>query len=170
MKSETPRDDTALEAAAKAAYARQNEELLKSLTGLVETLYEKGTAYTKLVLGVGYAGFFAVWAGTKDALTPRQRVLSALLIAFSLFFYVFYEVFQMLYQSIAVINFNKAASASADSVGQALQSFGRKQMVRDKWFMRIWFVVLCLTLVPALLGAFILFYSFVFRLVHTWNG
>ena len=60
----------------------QQQQLLDAQKELLSAAFSRANAYTNLILGAGYAGFFAVWAFTKDHLTPPQLFWSALFVTF----------------------------------------------------------------------------------------
>lgn len=56
--------------------------------------YEGAKNYSNVILGVGYAGFFGLWAITKDYDYPRAHAVAALSIGLSLIIFVFWEIYQ----------------------------------------------------------------------------
>jgi len=59
--------------------------------------YSHANAYSNVIIGAGYAGFFAIWALTKDHLNDRQMAWAGLLIAVSILFFVIFEIIKMVY-------------------------------------------------------------------------
>ena len=57
--------------------------LIKELKDLQSSMFDKASAYTKLVFGIGYAGFLTAWSGSKAHLGPKVLLWSALLITIS---------------------------------------------------------------------------------------
>ncbi len=73
---------------------RQYEVVVQQIEHLVAVEYERSSAYTNLVMAVGYAGVFGIWSFVKDDLDPRSSLLVALLFLISLAAFIFNEVFQ----------------------------------------------------------------------------
>lgn len=57
--------------------------------------FDKSTNYTNLIMITGYAGFFGLWNMMEGDLSPLYHSLTGLCFVFSLFFFVFSEVFGM---------------------------------------------------------------------------
>jgi hypothetical protein len=57
--------------------------------------YTQSTNYTNLIMVAGYAGFFGLWNMMEDNLIPLYHSLTGICFVFSLFFFVFGEVFAM---------------------------------------------------------------------------
>src|SRR5258708_28488103 len=66
---------------------------------IIAGAYEKANAYTNLIIVAGYAGLFAVWQFTKDNLSRKQTLISALLIIVSLAIFVIFEIYKAHYTS-----------------------------------------------------------------------
>lgn len=64
--------------------------------------FESATKYNGIVLGVGYAGFFGLWAIVKDQghQYPKLHAWAALLIGFSLALFVLWEVYTMFVNTV----------------------------------------------------------------------
>jgi hypothetical protein len=56
--------------------------------------YEQSKNYTNVITGIGYAGFFALWALTKDMGYTRIHALAGLCTGISLIFFVSWELYQ----------------------------------------------------------------------------
>lgn len=67
----------------------------RQLIELLAAPYERLTAYVNSVAIVGYASFFAIWAFTRDLMSPRLNRAAALLMLISCSVFVFWEVWQM---------------------------------------------------------------------------
>jgi hypothetical protein len=66
-------------------------------------LFDRATNYTRIILGIGYAGVFAGLAAMKDSLAPLLYASAAFLVAISLFVYVAYTIVEMLYLNLALL-------------------------------------------------------------------
>jgi len=102
----------------------------------LQTLIEKSSNYTRLVMGLGYGGFVAVWSGTKQYLPAKYAVLSALLLLVSVFLFIAYLVLE-----IAVFSHWNASVArlwNADEQIRAAKAEGlTKRFQRISWSMAI---------------------------------
>ena len=76
----------AVGAAAEKEAARQAREATIEIQAAA---YDRAAAYSNLILLGGYAGAFALWAYTRDLLTPKATILIALLLAISLATFIF---------------------------------------------------------------------------------
>ncbi len=104
----------------------------------VKELLEKATNYSKVVLGLGYAGFFAAWSTMKQQLSPRRMMLSALLLTVSLFAYILYEVVSNIFLNYALVRYLPMSR-------------------RMKWS---WFGAVLISFTTGFAGAIVLMWSF----------
>jgi hypothetical protein len=65
---------------------RIHQEKMDAILKYQTQLYDKASAYTKLIIGLGYAGFFTAWASTRQYLSRWEILWSALFIIVSLVF------------------------------------------------------------------------------------
>ena len=73
---------------------RQRMEHYQKQRDVVRDAHERGQAYTNVILTVGYAGFFGLWAITKDYQWPRLQALALVFIAISMCCFVGWEILQ----------------------------------------------------------------------------
>ena len=66
---------------------------------LIAHLYEKAHSYTTIVIGGGYAAYFALFASTSARLSDDNLYISAALMLTSLMIFVLWEVFQIFMMS-----------------------------------------------------------------------
>ena len=78
--------------------AMQRQRFMEAAQAPGENL-DRALAYNNVVLTVGYAGFFALWSIVKEMEWPRTHAVAGLLIAFSLVFFVGWEVLRMYLQA-----------------------------------------------------------------------
>jgi len=45
--------------------------ILKEVVDLQSSMYDKASTYTKIIIGLGYGGFFTAWSGSKEHLSPK---------------------------------------------------------------------------------------------------
>jgi hypothetical protein len=136
-------------------------DTLKELSNFQAAYVDKASAYTKLVLGLGYAGFFTAWSGTKQHLSPMALIGSALCMTVSLVLYLVYEISQAGVMSYLTAQFAKMPMRSEPEVAEALQTYKAKEQKLTKQFMFIWPTIFLTTAVTGLAGAGILIYAFV---------
>lgn len=70
---------------------------IKELREFLKSSYDTGTGYGRAVVGLGYIGFFSLWAGTRSQVIahfPKTVLWSAVLLGVSLFIYIGFEVAQ----------------------------------------------------------------------------
>lgn len=92
------------------ALREQENEILRNLaksqevTDLaVASMYDAAKAYHTTVLTIGYAGFFAIWAFSREYLPQKISFLVGASIGISIVFYVVFEIFQMLYLMLIIV-------------------------------------------------------------------
>jgi hypothetical protein len=143
-----------------------SERTVDGLLKIQKQEYEEGSKYTQLILGLGYAAFFTVWAGTRDQLTKGQLVSSAALMTFSLAAYILFEISQMITRTTRLRRFTDAVMAAPNRVGAELQQYNAWQARSYKKVMTFWTIVLYATIIPAVVAVSILFYGFAVRLYN----
>lgn len=134
--------------------------LLKDLLAFQNSLFDKASSYTRLVLGIAYAGFFAAWSGSKSYLSPKALLWSALLIVISLLLYLLFEIVQTAVISFISIDCAKAVASGA-ALGEQLTKFGNRATAHSRPLHTIWFVTFPASLLTGLAGAVILIVAFV---------
>ncbi len=84
------------------------KEIVDTQVKIVAALYDKSIAYTNLIIIAGYASFFGMWAFTKQYLSPKQVLWSALIMSVSIVTFVFFEVIKMTTTSRSLLARSKA--------------------------------------------------------------
>lgn len=156
--------------AAAKEHARKQKELydkrVDTLIKVQSALFEKAQAYTRIIIGLGYAGFFGVWAGTRSHMPPSEMVWSALLVTLSLFFYVAYEVYQMIVLTVTDLEeLSKLVEAPLGEFEHRHDEYKQKAERKNRDLMKVWYVALFLTVTPGLAGGVILVNAFIRFLV-----
>lgn len=72
---------------------------MDELRKLVAELYGQAASYANLIILAGYAGAFATWQFVDKFLSPKARFISAILLLFSLFLFIGWEVWKMVAES-----------------------------------------------------------------------
>jgi uncharacterized membrane protein len=145
---------------AKKALERDKDERVEVLIRVMSAMFDKAMAYTNLILVAGFAGFFAVWGSMKEHLSDVERSLSAFAITISLTIFIFWEVFAMVARSKNFKGLLRVLEAPPEKFQAALAKQQQAERLQNIWTLRIWAVVLVFTVVPALVAAAILIYSF----------
>lgn len=128
-------------------------------------LFDKAAAYMNIIVGLGYGGFFATWSATKAYLTRKELLTSGLLVLFSLFVFVCWQVFFMVFNARNVVRLDVLVKAS---VAEFPKVRANEELREAKMRYRLryaWIVALVLTALPAFGGALVLMYAFVCRLL-----
>lgn len=142
-----------------------NSDLLETQKELLSSAYSQAQAYTNVILGAGYAGFFAAWGFTRDQLTPTQVLWSALLVTLSLLSFVLFEVYKSFYTSQALLGLSRTVQ-DPSQFAQLLEKWKLERRSAEIRFGRIWASTFWITLLSGLAGGLVLIYSFVSSLIR----
>ena len=142
-----------------------NKQLLDAQKELLSAAFSQARAYTNLILGAGYGGFFAVWAFMRGQLTAPQVLWSALLVTLSLISFVAFEVYSSFYNSRALLNLARAVEDEAHFATRILE-WKRDQQRRNIRFGKIWGSVFAVTFLTGFSGGLVLLYAFIRGLVR----
>lgn len=74
---------------------QQRDQADEILNKLVVTIFDKGSAYTNVVILAGYAAFFALMPFVKELITPGERKGAILLMLASITTFVGFEVYKI---------------------------------------------------------------------------
>jgi hypothetical protein len=139
----------------------QYDVLLRELDKLHKSLQEQAAGYTRVIFGIGYAGFFAVWSGIKLYLGRKEAILSALLLLVSVVAYLCFEVFQAAFLSITALRIGTAAQKGAAELDAELTKFNKKHKRLWTAYRNFWYCVFPLCVLTGFGGAAILVKAFV---------
>src|SRR5260370_22328805 len=126
---------------------------IKELREIQSKFFDHATNYTKLVLSLGYGGFFAAWSITRQYLPPRRIVWSALCMTVSLLLFILFEVLQTWIISSLGLKFSGAKVDSDAAIIAAQKRFSQEYATRIKALGSIWIVLFPLTVFTGLAGA-----------------
>jgi hypothetical protein len=143
---------------------KQFDTVLEAQKELLAHSYSNGMAYMNVILGAGYAGFFATWSFTKDALTYSTKMGSALLICASLLSFIIFEVLKMYYLSKSLIALGRAVGDPAN-FGALLNQWKVEAQAREMRMGRIWAVSFWFTLVTGISAGLTLMSAFIHGLL-----
>lgn len=111
--------------------------------------YEQASKYHAVVMGIGYAGFFALWNFVEKEPHPKLHALAGLLIGLSLFIFVLWEVIQMAINTMAI-------AAGPPALGNG-RTWAAKVQSASSGLVRVWPWVFVPTLLTGFSGAVCLF-------------
>jgi hypothetical protein len=140
--------------------------VLKELEQFQAALFDKASTYTKVIIGLGYGGFFAAWSGTKQHLSPRLVVSSALLVTISLVLFIVYEIYQTTVISLLSIEFSKAVDHNPAELPTAMDTYRVKSRKLIRPMLAVWKYVFAATVATGLGAAGILIYAFIRSLIR----
>ena len=158
-------------AAAEQQEKAAAEKVLEIHIKLLTAGYDKSAAYTNGVVVVGYAAFFGLWTLTKQYLDRDLALWAALLILTSATVFVFFEVYKMVFtqgvlQPQQQLLRRGLPGASATALLRELQRMGTVAETKLSTLMRLWYVVMVVTVTSALGGVGIIGYAFVAALLR----
>src|SRR5271166_343264 len=119
------------------ASTMSQEQFIAELKSIQKSISDQAMNYTKLVLGLGYAGFFTAWAGTKTQLGPIERVGSAFLICLSLLAYIGFEIVQGWFLNNASIELARTIGRSGSETS-ALNEYKLRVAKTQEPLLRNW--------------------------------
>ena len=131
-------------------------------------LYDKAAAYTKIIISLGYGGFFIAWSGTKQYLSPRALVASALCETVSLIIFVGFEIWRTNVSNSLQIKFAKARNKPAADFHAAIETYKQDAQLREKPRFAAQPYIFWVCAFTGLAGGVILIYAFVAGLCGMW--
>ena len=137
------------------------ENLLQKLQELETTLFDKADNYIRLVVALGYGGLFAVWSGTKQYLSARLVVLSALLMVISVIVFIAFQILEAGTLSYFAARMTKVRPSGGEMSTADVERFlhSRDRCVRA--LVNLWYPVFVGCVLSGLGGATILICGFV---------
>ena len=149
------------------ALTSPQQQLLDAQKELLSFSFNRAMAYTNLILGAGYAGFFATWSFSRDRLSAHETLWSALLVTLSLLSFVLFEIFKAFYISKTLLGLSRAV-ADPEHLAQRLLEWQRDSHAAEIRFGRIWVVTFWFTVLTGVGGGGILIFAFVRALVQSY--
>ncbi len=136
---------------------------IEKIEKAISASYDKALAYSKVILGLGYAALLAIWSGTKQVMSEPLLIASALLIVMSILAYITFEIGSMVLNSWMHWKWYKAISHSG--VRAAIQQNEDRQRRSYPLVMKVWLVTAIFAVLTGLGAAGILIYAFCRRLL-----
>jgi hypothetical protein len=138
---------------------RQREETIQVLIQVMSASYDKSVSYTNLFMIGGYASFFAVWAKMYDQFSKFYMGLAGVLMFISLSVFIVWELYKMIFYSTKLRELHKILEEKDPNIFHAKlnqQQINEKKRSLEQ--VKIWWLVLVVTIIPALSAAGILIY------------
>jgi len=134
---------------------------LKQLEEIQSALYDKASAYNKIIVGLGYGGFFAAWSATKQHLSPKLLVASALCETVSLILFVGIAIWDVYVTNDLSIGFQDAVNQPGADLSVVLQTHHKEQLRRTRPIQKTNKIAFPVSAVAGLAGGMILICAFV---------
>jgi len=131
-------------------------------------LYDKAATYTKVIISLGYGGFFIAWSGTKQYLSPRALVASALCETFSLIIFISFEIWRTHVTNHLQIKFARAIHKPAADVSAAIETYKQEARRLEKSLFAAQPFIFWACAFTGLGGGVVLIYVFVAVLCRMW--
>jgi hypothetical protein len=140
---------------------RQREDTVQILIKVMSASYDKSVAYTNIFMVGGYASFFAVWSKVYDDFSKFYMGLAGVLMFISLLVFIVWELYKMIFYSTNLKELYRVLQET-DPVkfNEKLKKRQIEEKKRGLEQVRLWWLVLVVTILPALLAAGILICSF----------
>jgi hypothetical protein len=128
---------------------------------LIESSWDKASAYDNAITVAGYAAFFALWSGVADDVAPPARTLTAALMGVSLLLYISWTILVMVTRHAhdrafaATIN---RTQAPIDAINE-WDAIERKRTQALVTVQRFWLPVFGTSLLTGVGGALVLIWS-----------
>jgi hypothetical protein len=144
------------------------EDVLQKQLREVHTTIDKSSNYSRMVLGLGYGGYFAVWAGTKQYLPPKYVVLSALSLVVSSFLFIAFHVLEAACFSVLSVRSSKVTAADAQSLKAKAESFFKSSRRVSSFIGIVWMPIFAVSLLTGIGGVALLVGGFCKALRGMW--
>lgn len=145
--------------AEKAAKDRE-EKIWDNWSKVFSAHYDKASAYTRIVLTVGYAGFFTTWGFTKHLLSDVEMLASAFSMGISLVAFISWEVFTMIYGARQLNKLARVLNKLDGGVETRLENFKVAQRKHEMFLTPFWYATLTVSISSGLFAAGIVLWSF----------
>lgn len=143
------------------------EKVLKFIMELNAKAFDKAQAYTNVIIIAGYASAFSLWSSTKASLPQNANILFALLIGISIACFILYEIYGMI-ERAKLLKLNRALILEGLPPDAFLRKLEEVKNAENKSIAvgtKVWTIAIALTVPPALLSIFLLFYNYMAILI-----
>ncbi len=142
----------------------QSDSVIAAQKELLAFSYNSAAAYTNLILGAGYVGYFAAWTFVHDRLTPVTELWTALLVLLSLLSFICFEVYKSFYISRSLQSLHLVVSDPAHFV-RRVDEYDKSMQALTIQMFTIWRWAFWITLTTGIAGAGVLISAIVHGLV-----
>ena len=133
-----------------------------------QAVIDKASNYTRLVMTLGYGGFFAAWAGAKQYLSPKHVVLSGLLLMVSAFLFIAFQVLEAAFASHLYLGWARLTNADEKTRPARIEQLEKAQRRVNLGTARLWPPIFYSCVVTGFAGVFILMWGFARSLRALW--
>lgn len=135
----------------------------------ISATYDKGSAYTSLIIGAGYASFFGLWSLVNKDLLPTIKIWSALLLCISVCFFVFFEVYKTVMTSYNVFKWKSRLDlASKTLTAREHYELLEKDETDESWinigYYPAWIITTIIAILTAIISVGLIIYNFIYIL------
>lgn len=133
---------------------RQREDTIQVLIRIMSASYDKSVSYTNLFMVGGYASFFIVWAKIYDQFSKFYMGLAGVLMFISLLVFIVWELYKMIFYSTNLRDLHKVLEEKdPKKFNVKLSEHQINEKKRSLELVKIWWLVLIVTIIPALFAA-----------------
>lgn len=135
----------------------QREEAIQFWIRVMSASYDKSVSYTNLFMIGWYASFFAVWSKMYDKFPKFYMGLAGVLMFISLCVFIVWELYKMIFYSTRLRDIYKVLEEKDPNkfnVKLNEQQINEKKRYIEQ--VKIWWLVLIITIIPASFAAGIL--------------
>lgn len=139
----------------------QHNAQIEATRAFLDQAHGHASTYSTVIIGAGYAGFFALWNMVDKSLAPWAHALSGILIGLSLLLFVGWETTKMIWTSVEHVRLQKLlvdGTLTWPAFQEALKTHGRRVGV-------VWVFFLVPTMAFGFSAGAVLLWHFVKRLV-----
>ena len=149
----------------EAELRRQQEDTIQILIRIMSASYDKSVSYTNLFMVAGYASFFTIWAKMYGQFSKFYMGLAGVLMSLSLCVFIVWKLHKMIFHSTYFSDLYKVLEEKDPK--EFFAKLNQQQINEKKRHLeqiKIWWLVLVVTIIPALCAAGILislFYKYI---------
>jgi hypothetical protein len=131
---------------------------------LASMLYDRANTYNSIVMVIGYASFFSLWALTRNDISKCQALWAAVLISVSLIGLVIFETYKMIFTSWIIFIWKKllidTKPVDWNAAVENHKEFEKRVATANIWHIRIWIIQLSIIIPTGFLAAAIMLWAF----------
>ncbi|MHB8988636.1 MAG: hypothetical protein ACYC6S_07615 [Desulfobulbia bacterium] len=147
---------------------QQRDETVEILIRVMSASYDKANTTANLIMIGGYASFYAVWGKFYDKFPSFWMSISGALMILSVMIFIVWEIYKMIFYSTNLSGLYKIiAEKNPEVFSKKLKENEISTKKRNIEQLKIWYVVLFLTVIPGVSAGFILLYSFYLQIIKS---